>query len=275
MATPYKNTVEENTANSPLAFLALIWNKLVLGISSAVNNILGSGASGASDYTAKSGGANADATSAYTSATTITITDLPFAFTKYDIKSIEQIPTSGDSTIFDKVTDFSVTGDVITVADATFAATDTFTVIISGQIKGYDSTLQSYLVNVQNPDYSRYTDKVSWVTNADIGATDDTWIDQGAEISGNGYKSVVAWVVLTVNNSTGNQIKFLGKHTSAGSDEYELLDTIKFEATLGDSDRKVIVPYNCTGIPYIQIQTKATVVGATEGTVTIDITKEY
>ena len=220
-----------------------------------------------------------DFTAAYTSSATITLSGESFSPTDIEIKYILVKATGGTPVPYingvDGIT-LTISGSVITIAGATpFASGDTYEVGISGQKKAYDDTLESYLVNVQNPDYSRYTDKVSLVTNSDIGALDGVWVDQGAEISGNGYKSVNAWVVLTVNNSTGNQIKFLGKHTSSGGDRYELLDTIKFEANLGDSDRKVAVSYNCTGIPYVQIQTKATVVGATEGTVTIDITKTY
>ena len=89
-------------------------------------------ASGLNVYYAKPSGTNADATSSYASATTLTVTGLPFTFTQYDIESIEQIPTSGTSTLYSDKADFSVSGTTITVTGAAFAASDVFIVKIAG-----------------------------------------------------------------------------------------------------------------------------------------------
>jgi hypothetical protein len=70
----------------------------------------------------------------------------------------------------------------------------------------------------------------------------------------------------------------LSKHTFADSDEYVLETPGDYQKTLGDADTKIAYFFDVSAIPCIQIQTKATDVdtgGGTEGTVTIDIIKEY
>lgn len=141
-----------------------------------------------------------------------------------------------------------------------------------------DATLDSMNVSVKNPEYARYTDSEELVSASDIGAVDDTWVDQGAEIDCRGYKTVGIYVDLTVNDSTGNQLQVLSKHESAGSEEYVQETTADYQKTIGDSDISIVYFFDVTSVPYIQIQTKATDVdtgGGTEGTVTIDIIKEY
>jgi hypothetical protein len=97
-------------------------------------------AGGDTVYQAKPGGINADGTVAYTAATQITVTGLPYTFTKNDVVSILQIPTSGDVRSYTDLADISVSGGVITVAGATFAASDTFIVTLTGQRKApFDS----------------------------------------------------------------------------------------------------------------------------------------
>jgi len=86
-----------------------------------------------SGYIGKASGTNADFTTAYTSATTLTLSSLPSdvtAFVADDIAAIMQIATDGSVTNTYTRDDAAITmsGDVITVAGATFAATDTFVV---------------------------------------------------------------------------------------------------------------------------------------------------
>lgn len=129
-----------------------------------------------------------------------------------------------------------------------------------------------------NPVWNRYTDAESLVSASDIGASDDTWVDQGSEIDCRGYKTLAIFVVLTVNDSTGNQLQILPKIELAGSDEYTLETSADYQKTIGDSDLKVVYTFNVEGIPFVQLQTKATDVdtgGGVEGTVSIDIVKEY
>lgn len=110
----------------------------------------GSSAMGSSNYIAKPSGTNADGTTAYASATSITVTGLSFLFSKFDIKSVVQIPTSGESTVYDNANDFVVTGTIgsqtITIANASFAASDDFTVLFNGDKKAYDKTIDALRV---------------------------------------------------------------------------------------------------------------------------------
>lgn len=144
-----------------------------------------------------------------------------------------------------------------------FATGDLVSLSLNGPKKAYDTNQDVDKANVENPDWDHYTDPESLVSANDIGAVNDTWIDQGAEIDVRTYKTVPLWIVLTVSNSTGNQVQVLSKHTSAGSDEYVLATSGDFQKTLGDSDIKIMYPFNVEGIHYIQVQTKATALGIT------------
>jgi len=95
--------------------------------------------SGLAVYYGKPTGANGDAVTAYASATTLTITGLPFTFAAEDVESVEQIPTSGTSTVLSDKADYAVSGTTLTVTGATFAAADVFVVKLTGPVRGYDT----------------------------------------------------------------------------------------------------------------------------------------
>jgi len=159
-----------------------------------------------------------------------------------------------------------------------FATGDLVSLSLTGPKKSYDINQDVDKTNVENPIWDRYTSPESLVSASDIGATDDVWVDQGAEIDCAGFKTIGIFVNLTVNDSIGNQLQVLVKHESGGTDEYTLDTSSEYQKTLGNVDRKPFFEFGVEGIPYIQIQTKATDVdtgGGTEGTVSIGITKEY
>lgn len=116
---------------------------------------------GLSTYYAKPSGTNADATSAYASATTLTITGLPYTFTKYDIVEIKQVPNAGGAgaqdTSFTDVADFSVSGTTITVSGATFAATDEFIVTFALPPKSVDEANDAKRQEIINRDTDKDT----------------------------------------------------------------------------------------------------------------------
>jgi len=125
-------------------------------------------------------------------------------------------------------------------------------------------------------------DMDSWeliVSASDVGATDDTWVDQGAEMPLDNVGFFVDHFVYTANDSSGAQVQYLVKYESAGADEFELLDPSKtMFSFMTDGNRKASVRFNCAGIAYVQRQTKATDVdtgGGTEGTITITTQKFY
>jgi len=122
---------------------------------------------------------------------------------------------------------------------------------------------------------AQYTDPEELVTGADIGAVNDTWLDQGAEVDCRGYKIGVLWIDFTVNSSTGNQIQILVKHTSGGTVEYVLESTASYQKTLGDASISIAYDFPVEGALYFQVQSKATLIGATEGTFDIIVTKEW
>jgi len=127
------------------------------GSSSSAASSGSSAGGGNNAYYAKPSGTNADASSAYTSATTITITGLSFDFTRNDIESIRQMPAVGNDTVYSDHADFSVTSGVITVLGATFAATDEFIVILTGPRHAYDQGQNLQLAQVLNQDYDHFT----------------------------------------------------------------------------------------------------------------------
>jgi|ETNvirnome_6_100_1030635.scaffolds.fasta_scaffold10614_3 hypothetical protein len=86
-----------------------------------------------SGYIGKASGTNADFTTAYTSGTTLTLSSLPSditAFVADDIATVVQIATDGSVTATYTRDDsiMTMSGDVLTVSSATFAASDTFVV---------------------------------------------------------------------------------------------------------------------------------------------------
>jgi hypothetical protein len=277
----FRRSLFENTAfYTPDEEPAInMWGKTTLVDSDGTEISIGGGSSGGGNnaYTTASGQYTATAN---VGTKTITITGLPFSLSLCSVADggIKKIDASGNVSILD-LTAISISGSVITLPNEdNFVTGDTVCVTLVGPDKAYDANQDVDKVNVENPLWDRYTDAESLVSASDIGATDDTWKDQGAEIDCRGYKTVGIWVNLTVNNSTGNQLQVLSKHTSAGSDEYILETASEYQKTLGNSDVKRYYEFGTTGIPYIQIQTKATDVdtgGGTEGTVSIDITKEY
>lgn len=155
------------------------------------------------------------------------------------------------------------------------ADSDKLQILLEYDDVGKDFTLNSDVNTQLNPISEQYTDVDNLVTSSDIGATNDTWVDQGSEIDCRTYKTIGVYINFTLNNSTGSLLQVLSKHTFGGSNEYELESTSDYQKSLGEADRKVAYFFDVQSIPYIQIQTKATTVGATEATVDIDITKEW
>ena len=154
----------------------------------------------------------------------------------------------------------------------TFATGDIVSLTLSGADKAYDINQDADKVLVEN--VTTQTSPEPVVSASDIGATNNTWIDQGSEVDVTYVDDILVYVNFTVNDSTGNYIKILIKYENGGTDEFEQEALAKYQKTIGDASRKVAYPFEVTGVVSIQVQTKATVVGATEGTVTINIVKK-
>lgn len=145
---------------------------------------------------------------------------------------------------------------------------------INPDIKAVDNGDDTYSVSVQLPVTKVYNAPVEVVNGVDIGVGDGLWIDQGDEIDCRGYNVMTVWVDLTVNDSTGNQIQLLSKHTAAGAQEYVLPTAADYQKVIGNASINIVYTFDLdNAIPYIQMQTRATdvIVGAgDEATVTIN-----
>lgn len=174
----------------------------------------------------------------------------------------------------------TISGLVITIDGAfpVLATTDEIHIQLWLPARAYDTNQDVKKVNIENDLPGNKFPEESLVSGSDIGASNDTYKDQGAEIDCDRIKTVGLFILLTVNDSTGNQLQVLVKYENGGSDEFELDLSSDFRKTLGNVDKKIYLPFGVVGIAFIQVQTKATVVdtgGGTPGTVTINTIKEY
>lgn len=220
-----------------------------------------------------------DFTATYTSTTTITLSGVPFSITdSSQIVYVKVIPSSGNATFYvngqDGVT-LTVSSNVVTISGAgtPFASGDVYEVGINEQTKAFDSSTNSVMSSVLNPISSRYTDPEILVSAQDLTAS---YADYGAEISMQGYNRLGVWIVADVNDSVNVNLKVLAKHTSAGSDEYDIDGVaIKSLWTTGASDFKKYYEFDVGTSPYIQLQAIAGTVGATAGDLSIVIDKKW
>lgn len=102
------------------------------------------------------------------------------------------------------------------------------------------------------------------------------WVDLGGEISTENVQHIGIYINLDINNSQDARVRLLAKHTSAGTDEYNLpirtvsASDVKVEDEYiefnVDADQKMILEFDLDGIvPFCQIQVQAGTVGATAG----------
>jgi hypothetical protein len=113
------------------------------------------------------------------------------------------------------------------------------------------------------------TDQI--LENSDIGAVNDTWKNQGQPVAMNGLSKLGIFVKMTVNSSTGNYIQVL---TENGTTDYLLPVEDNYLKELGDATINLYYEFETNGlVPSVQIQSKATLVGATEAVLDIAITK--
>lgn len=128
-------------------------------------------------------------------------------------------------------------------------------------------------LEVGDPIYSRYTDAETLVSAQDLTVA---YADFGAEIDMTGYNRLGVYVTADVNDSLDVSLKALGKHTSAGTDEYEIDGmTIKALWTTVVSDFKTYYEFDIGTLPIIQLQAIAGTVGTTAGDLTIVIDKKW
>jgi len=90
-------------------------------------------------------------------------------------------------------------------------------------VKGYDAASNAVRVFETAPLWSRNVQTpFSLGGPITITTTTPNWVDVGPEIPLQGYTRITLWIDLDINAMTGIMIRCLGKHTSAGADEYSL-----------------------------------------------------
>ena len=216
----------------------------------------------------------------FDSSISISLNGLPFTIqNSAQIAYIKQIKDDNTSRIFQNAL-YGITlkdsSSIISIYGAGYpcASTDEYEVGINGIPIGSNIDQDVIKVIVQNPDYAYYTSPQNLVTDMSIGDVSNNWINQSNLIETITYKNIYLYVAFKSNNSTGNQLQVLSKHTYDGS-LYVLPTSSEYQKTLGDVSINIIYPFNTEGINYIQVQTKATDVSILSGVVTIDYVKEY
>jgi hypothetical protein len=112
-----------------------------------------------------------------------------------------------------------------------------------------------------------------------------SWVDLGNEITTGGANMLALWVVVTHTNSVNVRVRILGKHTSSTGEEF--LIPIKTVATTDvkvnahyyeldtDATQNILLDWDVTAVPYVQVQIQCETVGATADTVSSDYTLMY
>jgi len=200
-------------------------------------------------------------TATYSSSTTITLS----AFGGFSITDSSQlvyikvIPASGDAQVLVNgsggVT-MTVSSNVVTISGAgtPFASGDVYEVGINALPFEKDPSTQSIKVSQLNNLWNQYTDVETLVTAQDLTTS---YADFGAEIDMRGFDTLGVYIITDVNFSNNVDLTALAKHTSAGTDEYDIGATgTKALWTTGASDAKLYYEFETNGIPFIQFQAK-------------------
>lgn len=161
----------------------------------------GGGASGGGNNTWSNTQGNFTATPTV-GANTITITGLPFTLEDGHVAlgSIKKISSTGEVTDL-ALTTVAVSGNVITLTDeGDFAAGDTVEVVLFGQDKAYDQSLDANIVYNLNPEYSHYTSPENLISLSAQGAATSRYV-----IPMEGYKDIsIHWKI--ANTDAGDTI---------------------------------------------------------------------
>ena len=204
--------------------------------------------------------ASGDFTATITDSTTnITIAGLPFTLEAKHVAAgwIKKIAVTSNDVTYVPTTNVSVSGGVITLADAdNFATGDVVVVMLVGPDKAYDVSLDNQLVAVQNPEYA-HTTSIETISETNLGTdgtatgTDaDTLTDSGAAwavTSGGvavGYEAydvteAAAATVLSVTDGTNIETDAV---TDWSGDTYSLPQLKRFEIS-ADTYKYISIHY--------------------------------
>jgi tetrahydromethanopterin S-methyltransferase subunit B len=200
--------------------------------------------------------------------------------------SLSQIST--DVTTFEQTFKDSINLQIVTIRDSLNAVATELRSLNAGQFsnndtvfvdsiinpQGYDSALDLWKTQEQSGLESQYTAPQELVSTQDVGDVADTWKDVD-EVSTQGYNKIFFYIEYTANNSTGAQIQILPRRATSGTN-FVLENSSDYQKTIGDSDTNICYVFETDNLmPYIYVQTKATVLGATTGTIQIYYSLAY
>ncbi len=108
------------------------------------------------------------------------------------------------------------------------------------------------------------------------------WVDFGAEITTNGAHTLALWAVVTHTNSVNNRVRILGKHTATTGAEFLIpIKTISstdvkvnghYYELDSDATQNVVLDWDISAVPYVQVQIQCETVGSTADTISGDYT---
>ena len=111
------------------------------------------------------------------------------------------------------------------------------------------------------------------------------WVDFGTEITTNGAHTLALWAVITHTNSVNDRVRILGKHTATTGAEFLIpIKTISstdvkvnghYYELDSDATQNVVLDWDVSAVPYVQVQIQCETVGATADTVSGDYTLMY
>lgn len=108
------------------------------------------------------------------------------------------------------------------------------------------------------------------------------WVDHGAEVATNGAYIFDLWVAVVHTNSVNVRVRILGKHTATTGTEFQIpiknisSDVVKvlghYYELDSDATQNILLDWDVSGVPYVQVQIQCETVGAVADTVSSDYT---
>lgn len=102
-----------------------------------------------------------------------------------------------------------------------------------------------------------------------------SWVDLGTKIDMRGYKDLLVYLDIDINDAIDTRVRALGDHDTNGTNEFVFpIESIsasqiniqdEFMEFAVDANQKVVLRVKAQGVPYLQLQISAGTAGATAG----------
>jgi len=229
-------------------------------------------------------------TAVYTSASTLTLSNLPVSivndaqlvYIKYVRSGASGYYINGQSgiTLTHSAGVVTITGEV----GDTLASGDALEVVINGPKITVDYTVEALKFLSLNPLSSHYTSPA--VHEGTSQAVTTSWVDLGKVIDMRTYNKGAYWVIVDINDGVDFQVRFLALPNQTATDEYsQLIATVSSTVITVDveyielgTDADVLLIYTFQTdnvIPAIQPQIKVGTDPGTDATVTSLVSKAW